>query len=134
MDDQKSDPLDQGIEGRLLLQKLLPEIPATCWRSIRMHQKVMGVSSHNHPVLPPAIPLALANCRNLHNWGPGSELEVVRVDWFCPLPGPAQHMEQPEERDGQPHADEHLIEVDKDHRQDEGVWRQMLKLESIKLQ
>jgi hypothetical protein len=119
---QKLDPLDLGIEGRLLQRKLLLEIPTTCWHSSGKHQVVVGVSPHGHLVLPPVVPLAWANSHNIRNWAPSSELEVVCVNQVCPLLDPTQHVEQPKERDGQPHADEHVTEVDKDHHQDEGVW------------
>jgi hypothetical protein len=43
-------------------------------------------------------------------------------------------VEHSEQGDRWPHADEHLIEVDKDHHQNEGVRRQVLQLEPIELQ
>jgi hypothetical protein len=33
-----------------------------------------------------------------------------------------------------PHAHVHLTEVDEDHHQGDGVWRQMMKLETVVLQ
>jgi hypothetical protein len=39
-----------------------------------------------------------------------------------------------EQADIWPHANEHITEVDEDHQQNEGVWRQVLQLEPVELQ
>jgi hypothetical protein len=81
----------------------------------------MDVGPNDHLVFPPAIPLARADVRDVRNWGLGPKLEVVGADQARDLPGPPQHMEHLEQGDRWPHADEHLIEVDEDHHQNEGV-------------
>jgi hypothetical protein len=90
---QKLDPTNHEIEGCLPLWKLLPEIPVAYWCPSRKHQTVMGVGQHDCPVLAPVVPLVRANCRNVANWFPSSELEVVGADRVWPLPGLGHHME-----------------------------------------
>ena len=43
---------------------------------------------------------------------------------------PNQDEEVAEEDDAGPHPHEHLAQVDEDGRQEDGVWREMLKLEA----
>jgi hypothetical protein len=93
------------------------EVPGTCWRPSRKHQATVQVGLHNRSVFPPAVPLAGVNHRNISNWSPSSELEVVGADRVRPLPGPTEHVEQPKEGDRRLHTDEHLAEVDGDHHQ-----------------
>jgi hypothetical protein len=93
MASQKSDPLDLGLEGHLPLRKLLLDIFVACWSPSGKHQVVMGVTPHDYPVLPVAVPLAGANRCNIRNWSPGLELEVIGVDQVHPLPSPAQYVE-----------------------------------------
>jgi hypothetical protein len=81
----------------------------------RQHQAIMDVGLYDHPVFPPAIPLAEADGRDVHDWPLGLKLEVVRVDQAGALPGPPQHMEHLKQGDRRPHADEHLTKVDEDH-------------------
>jgi hypothetical protein len=120
---QEPDPLNHGLEGYLQSRKLILENFVACWSPSGKHRAVVWVSPHDRPVLPPTVPLVGANHRNVGNWSPGSELEVVGVDRVYPFPGPAQRVEQPEERNRWPHSDEHLIEEDEDRHQNEGVWR-----------
>jgi hypothetical protein len=96
---QKLDPLDHGLKGHLPQWKLLLEILVACWGSSRKHKTVVGVNPHDRPVLPAAVPLTGANCHNMSNWAPSSELEVLGADQVRPLPNTVQHMEQLEEGD-----------------------------------
>jgi hypothetical protein len=84
-------------------------------------------------VLPPAAALAGTNRRNVSNWSPSSELEVVRAERVHPLPSPAQHVEQLKEGIRWLQANRHLTKVDEDRHQNEGLWRQVLKLDPVKL-
>jgi hypothetical protein len=47
------------------------------WRRGRHHQSVVGVYLHDHPVLPPVVPLAGAEGDDAHRWTLGPVLEVV---------------------------------------------------------
>jgi hypothetical protein len=81
------------------------------------------ISTYDHPVFPPAIPLARADGRVVHDRPLGPKLEVVGIDKARALPGQSQHMEHLEQGDRWLHADGYLAKVDEDHHQNEELWQ-----------
>jgi hypothetical protein len=65
----------------------------------RQHQAAVDVSSNNHLVFTRAVPLASADGCDLCDRALGTKLEVVGTDHARALPGPPQHVEQPEQAD-----------------------------------
>jgi len=61
-------------------------------------------------------------------------LEVVSPHFVLAPPGLHQNEEIAEEDDAGPHSHEHLAQMHEDGRQEEGVGRQVLKLEAEVLQ
>jgi hypothetical protein len=94
----------------------------------------VDVGSYDHPVFTPAVPLAGVDGHDVLDQALGPKLEVVGTDQAPALPGPPQHVEQPEQVDQWLHANEHLTEVDEDRHQNEVVRRQVLQLEPVELQ
>jgi hypothetical protein len=61
-------------------------------------------------------------------------LEVKATDGPHVAPSGAQHMVELKEVHRWPHDNVHYAEMHKDNHQGDGVWRQVLQLESIHLQ
>jgi hypothetical protein len=80
----------------------------------------MEVSPHDHPIVPPVVPLARVDRHNIRNWSPRSELEVVGANWVHPLLGPAQDVEYSEKGNLWTHNNKHLTEVDENRHQNKG--------------
>jgi hypothetical protein len=55
---QELDPLDHGVVGALQIKNPLPMGALAHWGTDQQLQPVVGVDLHNHPVLPPVVPLA----------------------------------------------------------------------------
>jgi hypothetical protein len=118
---QKLDPLSHREVGRLQIGNLLPAAAMTRRRSGRQHQPIMDFCLHNHPITPPVVPLTRGEGSDVHIWTLGPVLEVVTTDGGHPLSRRAQHVEEPKQEHRWPHAHVHLIEVDEDRHQRDGV-------------
>jgi hypothetical protein len=94
---------------------------AVTWADSRQHQPVVDLPLHHHPVLPLVVPLAEANSDDVRCRALDPVLEVVAADGPQITPDGAQHMVEPEEVDGWPHAYIHLIEIHEDRHQGDGV-------------
>jgi hypothetical protein len=77
---QELDPRQHGVISSLYVWDILPIRAARHWRRGRHHQSVVGVYLHDHPVLPPVVPLAGAEGDNVHRWTLGPVLEVVAAE------------------------------------------------------
>jgi hypothetical protein len=49
----------------------------------RQLQSVMDFFLHNHPIIPPVVPLARDESGDVHSWTLGPMLEVVAADGGC---------------------------------------------------
>jgi hypothetical protein len=120
--DQDLDFAQHGDVSWLQAGVLLPVDMGGRWCGSRQRQPLVGIYLHQHLVLPPALPPVGAEGgevlqRTLH-----PVLEVVATEvrgW--PIHS-AQHVEPPKHAHRWPHPHEHLIEVDKDRHQCDGVW------------
>jgi hypothetical protein len=126
MTHQVLDPLDHRPEGHAQPRVLLPS-GHFCRQGLgRQHQAIVDVGPYNHSVFPLVILLVGANGRDVRDRPLGPDLKVVGIDQAGALPGPPEHVEHPEQGDRWPHADKHLIKVDENRHQNEGVRRQVL--------
>jgi hypothetical protein len=71
----------------------------------------MCVSLHQHPILPPTLPLVRAEGGDVPGGTLGLVLEVVAADARWVPAHVTQHMEAAEQAHQQSHSHEHLIEV-----------------------
>jgi hypothetical protein len=94
----------------------------------------MDLCLHNHPIIPPAVPLAGAESGDVHSQTLGPVLEVVAAKGGRYFPGRAQYVEEPEQAHRRPHAHVHLTEVNEDHHQRDVVRRQVVELKVVGLQ
>src|SRR6185437_7228859 len=100
----------------------------------RQGKALVGFGGGNHPIPAPLLPPSASKARNVRSRQVAPYLEVV-PSHFVPAPsGPHQNEEVAEEDDAGTHSHEHLAQVHEDGRQEEGVGRQVLKLEAEVLQ
>jgi hypothetical protein len=93
----------------------------------------VGVSLHNHPVLPLVVPLAGGERGDVRNRRLAPALEVLGSQVVWAPPGGSQREEEPKQTHRWPHAHVHFTEVDEDRHQHEGVRCQVMKLEVVVL-
>jgi hypothetical protein len=94
----------------------------------------MGVSLHQHPIFPLALPLAKTEGKDVLARTIGSMLEVVAAKARWVLARSMQHVAAVEQAHRWSHSHKHLIEVDEDCHHCDGVRRQVLKLKPVMLQ
>jgi hypothetical protein len=80
------------------------------------------------------IPLVGGDSGDVWHMALDPVLEVLVADGPRITPSVAQHMVEPEEAHRWPHAYVHLAQMHEDLHQGDGVWRQVLQLESTRLQ
>ena len=98
--------------------------------SDRQGEALVGLGGGDHPIPAPLLPLSAGKAGNVRSRQVTPHLEVVPPH-FVPAPsGPHQNEEVAEEDDAGPHSHEHLAQVHEDGCQEEGVGRQVLKLEA----
>jgi hypothetical protein len=94
----------------------------------------MDFCLHDHPILPPTVPLVEAEGGDVHSWTLGPVLEVVATERGRTPLRKVQHMEELKRMHRRPHTHVHLIEVDEDRHKHDGLRRQVMELKTVILQ
>jgi hypothetical protein len=111
-----------------------PLLPVESWPVARQGEAVIGLGADDHPVSTPAFPPHAAEGGDVGAGRIRPCLEVVGAEMVLGLPRFHQHEEMVEERGAGRHPHEHLAEVGEDGRLEDGVGREVLKLEAELLQ
>jgi hypothetical protein len=94
----------------------------------------VDVRLHQRPVFSPPFPPAKGNRHDVAGMARCPVLEVVTADERHAWAQSLQHEEAPEQPHRWLHPHVHLVEVDEDGHQSDGVGREMLQLEPVVLQ
>jgi hypothetical protein len=131
---QALDPFQYGQELRRQGRLGPPQLAVERRPIARQDEAVVGLGASNHPVAVLVFPSHAAEGGDVDNGWIRPRLEVVDTNVVPSLPGLDQHEEVAEERSAGSHTHEHLAEVDKDGRLEDGVGREVLKLELLQQQ
>jgi hypothetical protein len=104
------------------------------WPVARQDEAVVGFGACDHPVGAPVFPPRDAEGGDVGYGRIRPCLKVVGTKMVSILPRLDQHEEMAEEGSAGSHPYEHLVEVDKDGRLEDGVGSKVLKLELELLQ
>jgi hypothetical protein len=94
-------------------------------------EPVVDVRMHQHPVFSPPSPPARGNRHDAVGVARCLALEVVSADERRARARNLQHEEALEQPHRWPHPHIHLVQLDEDGHQSDGVWRKMLQLEPM---
>jgi hypothetical protein len=131
---QALDPVQYELELRRQGWLGPPLLPVESWPVARQGEAVVGLRAGDHPVATPVLPPCVAKGGDVGAGRIRPCLEVVGAEMVLGLPRFHQHEEMAEEGGAGRHPHEHLAEVGKDGRLEDGVGREVLKLEVELLQ
>jgi hypothetical protein len=131
---QALDPVQYELELRRQGRLGPPLLSIESWPVAQQGEVVVGLHASDHLVAVPVLPPCAAKGGDVgHGWIQ-PRLEIVSVEVVLSLPRLHQHKEMAEEGGVGGHPHEHLAEVRKDGRLEDGVGREVLKLEAELLQ